>query len=406
MVEQYITYQHNVQKYFREHSKKYTGVIIPLSIAVSFPTGTYGFIRALCSKHNLRYAIDPRTPLFQRDWGRNHVRPPHEKMADIFGEPFVSKGLKNRIDPSDLAEASVKKNLTEKCIEFQMDFRTREEDVRKLNKYKKLLDISTLENLGVPQFVIPPYFLFETIGDSWFNINCDCIRISNDMNTGIPIQPVFHFKDWPAIKTWNAVIDFLKDLKVISFWLYPDFYKEHEVSRKSLVSYREIVETIASQGLRPYALFGGYYAILMSYFGLCGFGNGIGYGEWRSSNYHRGGTAINRIYIPKLHRYLDAPTAQHIIDKDTAYFSSGSSFLSKCVSSGKKLTDSNISLSECLNHFMECRYAELKFVANNPIEIAIGELQETYSHLKKIGPQELENFGNSLDRWQLALNSG
>ena len=65
-IEQYITYQHNVQRFFREHSEKYTGVIIPLSIATSFPTGTYGFVRALCSKHNLKYAIDPRTPLFQR----------------------------------------------------------------------------------------------------------------------------------------------------------------------------------------------------------------------------------------------------------------------------------------------------------------------------------------------------
>ena len=44
----YLTYQHNVQSYFREHADKYEGVIVPLSIATAFPTGTYGFVRQSC----------------------------------------------------------------------------------------------------------------------------------------------------------------------------------------------------------------------------------------------------------------------------------------------------------------------------------------------------------------------
>jgi hypothetical protein len=54
--------------------------------------------------------------------------------------------------------------------------------------------------------------------------------------------------------------------------------------------------------------------------GLSGFGNGVGYGEWRDSSYHRGGTAEARVYIPKLHRFLDPARAQALVDRSGDYF--------------------------------------------------------------------------------------
>lgn len=400
-IEQYITYQHNVQRFFREHPEKYVGVIIPLSIATSFPTGTYGFVRALCSKHNLKYAIDPRTPLFQKNWDRKYVRPPHQKMAQIMGEIFVEKGLITKLESKDLSESHILKQITENCINFQMAFKARKEDVRKINKYKELLGVSKLDDLSLPQFLIPPYFLFEKPSDKWYEINVMCIQHAVDMKSGVSIQPILHFAEWPDIKSWGTVLETLEGCNIEACWLYPDFYKEHEKSLKSLRNYRAIVESTTSKGITPYSLFGGYYAILMHYYDLRGFGNGIGYGEWRDSGYHRGGTAMTRVYILKLHRYLDAPEAQNIIDKDSEYFAEDTELLSECASSGRRLTD--LTLVECLDHFMECRYAEMEFVANNPIGTAVSGLEETCKHLEKMGPLEMEKYGTSLNRWREAL---
>jgi hypothetical protein len=400
-IEQYITYQHNVQRFFREHSEKYAGVIIPLSIATSFPTGTYGFIRALCSKHNHKYAIDPRTPLFQKSWDRKNVRPPHKKMAEIMGGAFETSGLNSKLEPSDFSGEAEQILITENCLTFQMNFKAREEDARKIKKYKELLGVSELDDLGDPQFLIPPYFLFNSVGDEWYEINTNCIRYAVEMELGTPIEPILHFNNWPDVKDWIPIIQTLKDSDIDAFWLYPDFYKEHEEDVDSLKAYRDIVERSISEKIKPYILFGGYYAVLMHYYGLCGFGNGIGYGEWRDSGYHRGDTAMTRVYILKLHRYLDAPEAQNIIDKDSEYFAEDTELLSECISTGRRLTD--LTLVECLDHFMECRYAEMDFVANNPISRAKDELKETYEHLKKIGPEELTKYGTSLNKWWESL---
>lgn len=91
---------------------------------------------------------------------------------------------------------------------------------------------------------------------------------------------------------------------------------EHEATSKELRAYRKTVEAASKDGLKPAVLFGGYFAILMSKYGLQGFGNGIGYGKWRESAYHRGETAATRIHLLKLRRYVDAAAAQYLVEKD------------------------------------------------------------------------------------------
>ena len=108
-IRHYLSYQHNVQKYFRDYKDVYDGVLIPLSIAISFPTGTYGFVRALCARDKQKqYAIDPRTPLFQKHWNRaKGVRDPHLKMGEVLGEPFKTKGLTTYIEAADFQDDEV-----------------------------------------------------------------------------------------------------------------------------------------------------------------------------------------------------------------------------------------------------------------------------------------------------------
>ena len=120
---QYLTYQHNVQRYFREHCDKYEGIIIPLSIATAFPSGTYGFIRALCAKDKGKeYAIDPRDALFQKEWDRSNVREPHKKMASALGGPFASSGLSRAVTTADFKDDAVVDSVVQSCLEFQLQF--------------------------------------------------------------------------------------------------------------------------------------------------------------------------------------------------------------------------------------------------------------------------------------------
>ena len=400
---QYITYQHNVQRYFREHSEKYSGVIIPLSIAATFPTGTYGFIRALCSKYHHSYAIDPRTALFQRNWDRSHVRPPHRTMAEILGGPFATVGLTERLEPSALEADDSLREVCQNCVSFQKSFRTRAEDVRKLKKYKKLLGISELDELSQPQFLIPPYFLFQGTDDPWYGLNLRSIEYAMEEADGLPVEPVMHTRDWHDPGAWASILRDLGSLDVEALWLYTNSFKEHDAGCEELGRSRIVVEETSKKDMAPKVLFGGYLSVLMAYCGLKAFGNGIGYGEWRDSGYHRGGTAMTRIYVPKVHRYLDAPAAQNLIEADPDYFASDTDLLGDCVESGRQLTD--VTLVEALDHFMECRYAEIQFVTRHAASEAIAELEETCQHLTQVGPLESTKYGTSLARWADTLRN-
>ncbi len=396
-IEHYLTYQHNVQRYFRHHVDKYDGIIIPMSIAVSFPGGTYGFIRALCAKdRSKRYAIDPRTPLFQKAWDRSQARAPHERMVEELGEPFTSKGIAGPLAPTAFEDEALT-IAVQRCIAYQKEFRASEEDQRKLNKYKKLLGVENLGQLQEPQFLIPPYFQFNNEADPWFGISLRAVQLSQPVADGIPLRPVIHPRNWDAVSDWPSLLNTLKAAGCRDTWLYPNNFKEHDAPLPELQSYRAVVEACVLGDVGPYSLFGGYYAILLGTLGLKGFANGIGYGEWRDSGYHRGGTAILRIYMPRLHKYLDVPAAQNLLDKDADYFAGGSDLLSECASGGRPLAD--LSQEESLDHFLECRRDEIAFVDRQGLAPARAELKETLSKLTGVGPLERQTYGPSLERW-------
>lgn len=398
--EHYLTYQHNVQKYFHHHADKYTGIVIPMSIAVAFAGGTYGFIRALCSRDSeKRYGIDPRTPLFQKSWDRSNVRPPHEKVADELGPPFSDEGLTNRVEPSHFDTEEELTAAVIRCLNFQLQFRMREEDERKLKKYKKLLGIEgeELHGLREPQFLVPPYFQFDSTSDDWFDVNRRAVRIACLQGHPVPIRPVLHFRDWGSVESWSETVGEMKARGANELWLYPNNFHEHDASLDALQSYQTAVLESGGAGVRVFSLFGGYYAILMSAYGLSGFANGVGYGEWRDSGYHRGGSALLRIYIPQLHRYLDVPAAENLVEQDPEHFAGGDDLIATCVAEDRPLDDP--SQEEWLDHFMACRQAEINFVLNEGIDAARDQLQTTLARLDEIGELEREQYGDSLERW-------
>lgn len=396
----FLTYQHNIQSYFREHRDKYDGIIIPLSIITSFPTGTYGFIRALCSippkKH---YGIDPRSALFQKKWNRANVRDPHRRMAEVLGSPFTTVALTRQLLPSDFSNDIICSSARINC-DFQQTFRNSPHEIKKINKYKKMLGLTSLEELGEPQFLIPPYFQFSSNSDPWLSICLEYIKFFIQFSNGIPVRPVVHFASWTSFD-WRHFVNVVSDLHISSVWIYPNNFKEHEASQNEAIQYIQTVKDLSNSNIAPYALFGGFLAICLSKFGLNGFSNGIGFGEWRDSGYHKGGSPDNRIYIPKLHRYLDPAAAQALIERDPEYFAYDSDLLGECVDSNRSLLD--LSQAECLDHFIECRAYEIAFVQNFDINAVVDEFSRTCERLKQIGQLEYEKYGTSLDCWSKAF---
>ena len=115
----------------------------------------------------------------------------------------------------------------------------------------------------------------------------------------------------------------------------------------------------------------------------------------RKSGYHRGGTAEKRIYIPKLHRFLEPARAQVLLNA-SLYFSQDSELLEECMSTSVPLD--SLAPSRITQHFMESRDGEMQFVADSDIGSIVAELRETVAALSDVGPVE-QTYSQSLERW-------
>lgn len=400
-MKQYLFYQHNVQQFFIRHADKYAGVTAPLSIATSFPEGTVGFLQALFAKDPKKeFFIDPRSPLFQHNWDRDKfLRDPHKKMAAVFGEPFSTIGLKSKLEPAHFPDKTLEA-VTTACMKYQDEFRLQQSEKKKIEKYKKLLGVDEMPQITNPQVFLPPYFEFSNCGDAWYKLSLQSIVYAAKVQAPARIRPVLHFSKF-GDNDWKGTIDALKGLGIKSVLLYPNDFQEHKKSADELTRYAKAVQTFAESGIEPYTLHGGYYAIAMEKKGLVGFGNGIGYGEWRDSGYHRGGTAETRIYVPRLHRFLESAKVQALMDYDSDAFSADSTLLQTSVANARPIQ--SISLEEALDHFMECRKAELEFVSKNTQSEIAAELTVTIKVLQKMGDLG-KDYLSSLTVWREAIN--
>jgi hypothetical protein len=234
-------------------------------------------------------------------------------------------------------------------------------------------------------------------------ISLACIDHAATLVPPSELTPIIHFSEWTTFKAWDSIRTRLKGVGVNSFFMYPNDFKEHDADAKELKAYVGAVESSAKSGFGCFALHGGYFAIVLEKRGLVGFGNGVGYGEWRDSGYHRGGSAEIRLYMPKLHRFINPAEAQILIEKDAAYFTADSELLTEYAAANKPLTA--IQPAEALDHFMDSRDQEIQFVRQNSEDVITAELRETIKRLNKIGQLEAERYGISLSRWTDALIS-
>ena len=410
-----LSYQHNVQAFLLRHADKYSGVIIPLSVATAFQEGTDGFIRALCKvSPNKTYMIDPRSPLFQSTWDRESKREAHEKMAAQLGRVVVSTLAAGRpLEVADFDEDAVE-DMVRVSLGFQLEFGRKNN--AKLKKYAKLagVDVELLGVLSNPRRLIPPYFRFVNTNDPWYEISLILIEAAQEHldSLGGELQkelcPVLHVRGLSDDLDWREIAGELAARQIENCFVYPNNFREADATVAELQRYRSAVEGIAEFGLSCYSLHGGYFAAMLSKFGLAGFGNGVGYGEWRDSSYHRGGQANVRIYIPKLHRFVQANEALILLSDFGDFFAEDSDLLSSLLRTGGSAL--SVTTEQANDHFLECRAAEQEFLNASNLDAVRGELQSTVEGIASVlgrcspaGKALANRYSDTLVRWVQAI---
>lgn len=84
-------------------------------------------------------------------------------------------------------------------------------------------------------------------------------------------------------------------------------------SEAELVQYGQALRTAMGRGQRVFALYGGFFSVLLSRYGLTGSSHGIGFGEHRDwVELPSSGAPPARYYVPRLHRYVGVDIATTI----------------------------------------------------------------------------------------------
>jgi hypothetical protein len=90
---------------------------------------------------------------------------------------------------------------------------------------------------------------------------------------------------------------------------------EHKATGRELTAYRHAIQRAAERDQETFALYGGFFSVLLGSAGLRGASHGVGYSEHRNwIELPEGGAPPARYYLRRAHRYVPQDLAQALFD--------------------------------------------------------------------------------------------
>ncbi len=293
----------------------YQGVVINANMAAHAPAGLAAFL--LEKTANAPYIVDPLTHAFQHhpDFICNSSGEPKSairSLSEHYGGPIQELIGQKALRPKDLADDNVLREMTTRCVDFQLNH---------LKGYMEKNDAAKYLGDGdclSPYAVVAPYFyLSETSYESWLPVIASSANHALEnapegtkvFGSVVVSQGVLVSED-----ARNAIEQSLCNLGLHGFTLWVDNLDEQSASTIELESLLDLAKKLRGTDREVVNLHGGYFSILAAgslgsdrYFS--GVTHGPEFGEYRSVVPVGGGIPIARYYIPRLHsrvRYRDA----------------------------------------------------------------------------------------------------
>lgn len=305
LFEHYLSYGSTDQQTMRDLAADFDGLVVPGTIAAFQAEGTRGFVLSLSARSSDPYMIDSRFPLFQ-----NQLRSPkkaHLMLADVLGVPELVHS--NQLPtPSDFTDSLID-TVAQRWIEFNVGF----DDVKlkTFDKYAARLNEPVLpENRQGPLAILPPYTMVGDRGDGWASVSDRLWEASMAYATSnavsIPLRRVIAAT---SAGMWDDIAATVKHHELIA-WI-SDLEEFRPESAVELYAYGQAIQRATDRGQRVFALYGGFFSVLLARYGLVGSSHGIGFGEHRDYvELPTSGAPPARYYVPRLHKYVPVDIAQ------------------------------------------------------------------------------------------------
>ncbi|MXY98850.1 MAG: hypothetical protein F4Z29_14230 [Gemmatimonadetes bacterium] len=305
----YLTYGSTDQRTLRELQDSFTGLIVPGTVAAFQREGTGGFVLTFSATQAATpYLIDSRFPLFQKKLTK--PKKSHIELASVLGDPSL---VSTNSDPGPGGFTPERVDLIARSwVEFNQGYQHAAN--AKFDKYAQRLNEPVVpEQARSPQFVLAPYTMTFGTNDPWWNVS----RMLYDRtchHLGDPEKCLRVIASTGA----TGLSSLLRELPDSRALIWVSNLDELESSLTALRTYARAIQEVRD-GLQLFALYGGFFSVLLSAFGLMGSCHGIGFGEHRAyPELQRSGPPPSRFYMPTLHRYVPTDLAYQLWRHDPA----------------------------------------------------------------------------------------
>jgi len=326
-----LAYGNSDQASFRnaEVQSSFDVMTVPGTIASYYSEATVAFVLS----SQIKYLIDPRTPLFQEELAK--PRASHFTLAEWHGSSVLAR-LNSEAPvsfPIEFWSQPVVGEMVSEAIARQRNYAESAPLVQpKLSRYARLLAEAMAEQgqpapateAMAPYLVLAPYFAVTGVGDSWWAVVQSVWDACSLLPEPSAIVPVLCVDGRPktaadGVGTLAATLPLLPAAlsNICFFWITN--FDERKVSETNLRRLWRVVEG-RPEGRRLVNMYGGFFSICLRYAGLAGFGNGLTYSEFRDwPALAATGAAPPRYYIRDLHSFLPPALAAQLVDADASF---------------------------------------------------------------------------------------
>jgi hypothetical protein len=303
----YLSYGATDQRTVRELAGVFDGLLVPGTVAAFQREGTGGFVLTLsAASTNTPYVIDPRSPLFQQPLTK--PKRSHGSLAEILRSPELVRSSQPL--PDEFTDEVIDR-MAEGWAEFNQRYQTSSSG--KFEKYaKRLNETVQARNAKGPNVVLPPYFIAEDIDDPWWGVS---LRLFEATRAAV-LNPerCIHVVASSAVFGFQNLVSHSATERV-AIWV--SALDELTKPAGELAEYARAIRSGAGSGKFLFALYGGFFSVLLQNIGLSGSSHGVGYGEQRDwVELPESGPPPQRYYVPQLHRYMQPDRATQLLFAD------------------------------------------------------------------------------------------
>ncbi len=395
--EQYLSFGATDQETMLALEGRYQGLLVPGTIAALQREGTGGFLLALsAAQAKTRYVIDPRTPLFQQTLPT--IKKSFGALAKILNDEEAAT-VGSKPTPEDFTDARLE-NWARGWVKFNEQYI--DTAGAKFDKYaKKLKKNVEPDDAKGPELIIAPYFV--AINDDWWTVSLGLFdKVRSHASSKDVVQAV-------VTESVGEMDRRLGQINGESAVIWVSDFAELEKSSEELTAYGTLIRKYAEAGKKLFALYGGYFSILMCGIGLTGLSHGIGYGDSRAwVELPQSGPPAPRFYLPRAHRYVSRELAQRLFSVDAKLVECGCQVC-------KRRPPLTLTYHELMQHSVMCRANEMEVDARRPRDEIASDL-DTY-HAEFISAIDSHEVGDTpvgtrlreltvhLPRWSSALRA-